>query len=371
MDVIYLGRYNTTEILTGPEKVAKRIFENYSAKNKSLFVEYFFDGTKHGIFKKLFGKERVHSVNHSDIYRMGLIPIFFSLLKIKPKIIHIITFERFAIISFFCKLFFNVKIIYLMHGLIIHENKYFIKNNFFYNFKDKIAEEIFVKYSDLLLIFSAKFKNLLKSYYNINGRKIKFVTNGADNRFKNIEKINNGEEKKILKIVFIGDIDRKEKGFDFLKESLEMLNKEVELYIVDKKKKNERIKFKNKLIKTYCLDIMATDDYVEFLKGKDIYISSSVYDTFPIACIECISAGIISVISKETGQSELIKDGINGFVFDWGDKKKLIEIIKELVENKPLRDRISKESRKISDELSWEKITEEYSNIYNSILLTG
>jgi len=68
MKIVYIGRYNESEILTGPEKVAKRIFHNMTKINSNcVFVEYFFDGAKYNIWKKLFGKEKIADANF-EIY---------------------------------------------------------------------------------------------------------------------------------------------------------------------------------------------------------------------------------------------------------------------------------------------------------------
>jgi glycosyltransferase involved in cell wall biosynthesis len=367
IEVIFLGKYEVNEILPGPEKVAKRIYENYTKHHKSLFIEYFFDGKKYGVFKKLFGKEIVENVNGSDVYRMGIIPLFVTILKLKPKIIHILTFERFALISFLCKMFFNVKIVFNMHGLIIHENKYFRKINPFYNFKDKIAEEIFVKYSDLLLILSNNFQTLLSFYYISNKRKIKYIRNGVDREYYlgSAKKVFN--KNNIIKIVFIADIKRKEKGVSFLKESLEMIENKMELYIIDKK--DNIISLENDLVKVFYFDKMSSDELANFLADKDVFISTSYYEPFSISSVECMSAGVIPVLTKETGASELIRDGVNGYVYDFGDTKKLKEIILKLSSDDVLKNRISKEAVKIYVDLKWERITEDYEKIYKNILL--
>jgi glycosyltransferase involved in cell wall biosynthesis len=367
IEIIFLGRYCKNDILGGPQKVAKRIYENYTKQNKSLFIEYFFDGKEYGFLKKLLGKETVEKVNGSDVYRMGIVPLFVTLLKLRPKIIHIITFERFAVVSSICKMFFNVKIIINMHGLIIHENRYFRKINFFYYYKDKIAEEIFVKYSDLLLILSLRFKVLLNSYYRLSERKIKYIKNGVDPEYYLGNAKKEFKKNNIIKIVFIADIKRKEKGFLFLKNSLEMIENNIELYVIDKK--DNVISFKNNFVKVICFNKMSSGELANFLADKDIFISASYYEPFSISTVECISAGLIPVLTKETGASELIKDGVNGFLYDWGDKKKLNDIIIKLNNDEILRNRVSNEAVKIYNELKWEKIIKEYTKIYKNILL--
>ncbi|MBK6915083.1 MAG: hypothetical protein IPH11_15985 [Ignavibacteriales bacterium] len=51
MKILFLGRYEQSEILNGPEKVAKRIFTGLQDKTESVFIEYFFDGSKYSIWK--------------------------------------------------------------------------------------------------------------------------------------------------------------------------------------------------------------------------------------------------------------------------------------------------------------------------------
>ncbi|MFA5404144.1 MAG: glycosyltransferase family 4 protein [Ignavibacteria bacterium] len=365
MDILYIGRYYKDEILTGPEKVAKRIFDCLSKSGKLVFIEYFFDGKEYGIFKKLFGKEIVDNVNGCDIFRLGIVTMFFKLFKSKPKIIHIITFERFAFVSYFCKIFFRTKIIYSPHGLIVYENKNFRHQNWFCNFKDKTAENVFFKYSNIILVLSENFKRLLCKDYKINESKIRYVRNGIDSEYNQVKEKKIFYKDNILKIVFIADINRKEKGFLFLVKSLELTENKIELYVIDKKE--NIITFKNDLIKVFCFDKMPSYELADFLKDKDVYISTSYYEPFSITSVECMASGVITVLTKETGASELIKDGINGFVYDYGDSNKLINIINTLVDNFELKKNISKEAVKIYEDLNWEKISYEYLNIYKSI----
>lgn len=367
MDLVYLGRYNQSEILTGPEKVAGRIFYNYTRKNKSVFLEYFFDGNEFGFFKKLFGKEKKCEVNRSTVLRLGLVSLFVQLIKLKPKIIHVISFERFALIAFLYRVFFKVKIIYNVHGVVAHENRYFCNISPFNNFKDCFAEDIFVKYSDLILLLSKNSKIILGKYYNVSKRKIKYITNGIDGEFKrSSNKINKNNNK--LKVVFISDVKRKEKGFDFLKDTLEEFDREIELHIIDKKETAKEINFKNKFIDCYSYDLMTPNEFVDFFADKDVFISSASYEPFGLTCVECMSAGLVPVLTSETGASGLITDELNGFVFEYGNSMQLIKILYRLIENPEMKNKISLEASKVFEQINWESVFKNYKNIYNRVL---
>jgi glycosyltransferase involved in cell wall biosynthesis len=366
MKILFIGRYCDDEILGGSEKVANRIFNIISTIYDCYFIEYFFDGKYYGYFKKFFGKEIV-SDNKKKILRLGLFRILITIFKIHPNIIHIITFERFAIIVFLLKIFTRVKIIYNIHGLIKYENNNFRKVGQFENFKDKITEFIFLKLSNVLLFLSEDIVGFTKQFYKINKKKVYIIANGIDIGFHNAYLKRKYENNKILSIVFISDINRKEKGFDFLIDILENINFNLNLYIVGNNSTLDKKIIENDNVRIYSRDLMTPVKLSEFLQDKDIYISSSIYEPFSISAMESMATGIIPLLTKETGSSRFIEQGKNGFVFKYGDKKSFLETINLIKNNFELKKNIMSGSRHIYDELSWEKISQMYVNIYKSI----
>ena len=78
--VVFIGRFNKSEILSGPEKFAKRIAQKHSQINETQFIEYFFDGNIYGIKDKLFGKE-TDKYGNIEIIKLGILRLFFELFK--------------------------------------------------------------------------------------------------------------------------------------------------------------------------------------------------------------------------------------------------------------------------------------------------
>ncbi|MCE9499793.1 MAG: hypothetical protein K8R21_04745, partial [Leptospira sp.] len=76
MKIVLIGTYNPSEILTGPEKFAKRIFHEMERKSVDVtFVTYYQDGRRYSLWKKLFGKETVPNNGNGRIFRMGILPL--------------------------------------------------------------------------------------------------------------------------------------------------------------------------------------------------------------------------------------------------------------------------------------------------------
>ncbi|HMS64850.1 MAG TPA: glycosyltransferase family 4 protein [Ignavibacteria bacterium] len=362
MKVLFAGRYNESENLSGPEKVAKRIFQQFTSEENSVFAEYFFDGRKYSLFKKLFGSEEVLKINDSEVCRFGIFKMLISLFKLKPEVIHIINYERFAVVCFLYKIFSNVRIIYNVHGIISFENKNLNDAGKLYELKDKICETIYLKYSDKLIFLSERSLALCNNYTTINNDKVEFIPNGIDEAFHDC-----GENKLInfnepLSIVFAGDESRKEKGFEFFIRSLSETEIKLNVYLIGRY--NHPFSLKNDNFNFYVIDRMDTKKFALFLKNKDVFISASSYEQFSITATEAMAAGLIPIVTAETGMSSYIKNSINGFIINYGDSVKLNDCLVKINSERNLLLNVSGNARKIFSELSWDIVFKRYRTIY-------
>lgn len=362
--VVFIGKYDKGEILAGNIKVAKRIFYYYTKKNKSLYIEYFFDGKRHSYFKKLFGSEVVDEVNGSKVLKLGIIKMLIILFKLKPVIVHVVIAERFCAFAYIYRLLKDVKFYFIVHGLHIYEDDKLRNPPKFFKFKNKIAEKIFLKYSDIIFILSKRFQKFLNEYYKIDQSKIKIIPNGIDKTFCFYSQKRADKSENKLNVVFGSDINRIAKGFSFLIDSLKEINYSIDLFILSKKHpliNNYKI---NSSIKLFFIDRMPTDYLANFFTDKDVFISSSFYEPFNTTAVEAMAVGTVPILSNETGASEYINNGINGFTFDYGDKEKLRSILLYLFENQNVLKEISLKAKEIYKLLSWDKVINVYNKYY-------
>ena len=362
MKILFLGRYNESSLLTGPEKVAKRIFSKCSHDFDTVFITYFFDGNRYGLITKLFGKEEIKETGNRKIYRLGIFRIMSYILKFSPDIIHIINFERFAKISFFHKRFPKTKIIYNVHGIAAFENEVNPAATTKLKMKDLKSEIKYFKDSDRLIFLSERSVETAEKYFEFDRSKIEIIPNGIDIIFNQI-----GNEKKvnissILKLVFAGDADKKEKGFDFLVSSLEKIEFPLEVFVIGNNYGfNEDIRGN---IRINIIEKMDTESFANFLSDKDIFISASSYEQFSLTSVEAMAAGLVTIVTEETGMSTYIENNLNGFVFKYGDSDELSAILKRINSDRVIIERISKEAVKIYSVLSWELVYMKYKKLY-------
>jgi len=356
--IVFLGKYNSSDYLTGPEKVAKSIFKEVCKYNHDTsFVEYYFDGKKHSLLKKIFGNEVIKDGN-LIIFRKGLIPILVYLIAYKPEIIHCITFERFQIVAFVYRLISKCRIIYNVHGIIAYENTILKKNvKPFYKLKDKFLERCFYKYSAKILFLSHKSIELAKMYYKFDESKIIIIANGFDKDILEIKHAAHNPNE-ILNAVFVGDKERPEKGFDFLFAGLEKIKIPMKLYIIGNYKDNSLVDNKN--IQIEYLEKMTNRNYKDFLQDKDIFISASFYEPFSISVLEAIAVGLVPVITKETGISEYLENGLNGFIFNYSDYELFVEIFEKINNDREYLVKVSNAAKEFASNMTWPEIVSKY-----------
>ena len=362
MKVLFTGRYNESEILSGPEKVSKRIFHEYIKSNPSVFAEYFFDGREYSFIKKIYGSYVIAKFGESKVLRLGLVKLFRLLFTHKPSTIHIISYERFSLICFLYKFFAKVNIVYTVHGIISYENEKLKNSGSFHYYKDRFCEYVFLNYSDKLIFLSDTSLLNAGKYYKIDNSRIKIIPNGIDEVFFHTGIIKKNNYSENLKIVFIGEIERKEKGFDFMIDALNKTGINIELFVLGLNNSFDINNFNN--ISLTFANKKNTEEFAQFLLDKDIYISSSYYEQFSISAVECMSAGLVPLVTKETGMSSFIDNVTNGFTFNYNDYKELADKILLLNSDREKLNLLSSGAKKIFNSLSWKNIFDQYKDVY-------
>ncbi len=364
MKIVIAGVYNSSEILSGPQKFANRLFNQLCLLNdEAVFIQYFFKWiNRSNIFLRWFGKELVKK--KPRIIRLGHLRIFLFLIKYQPEIINIVTPERFLIPLFFYKFFLRAKIVVNVHSILRDEIPLTLnKNNKLSRFKDYLYEWLVFRFSDCLVFLSGRQIELAKKYYSLRNKRVEILPNGIDKDFvkNNLFPDRNNE----LRMVFYNGINSNEHLDRGLNNLLNILNEikdiDIKLSVIGYEKNNIKTSynFSVKYIKP-----MKKSDLLNFLSDKHIFIKSLSFDSFSIMAAECMAFGLIVVISENVGISSYIKNGINGFVYKNYDELKLIL---SGIKRRNDCENISVHASKIINELSWENVCNQYIKFYGNI----
>lgn len=111
-------------------------------------------------------------------------------------------------------------------------------------------------------------------------------------------------------------------------------------------------------------------DIYNKIKDAKVFVLSSIYEGYPNALIEAMALGIPVVSTNcDFGPSEIIKNGINGFLVEVGDYQGLANKILTILENEKLSNEFSGNSYKIRQLLSIDEITNKWESYIMSVII--
>jgi glycosyltransferase involved in cell wall biosynthesis len=99
---------------------------------------------------------------------------------------------------------------------------------------------------------------------------------------------------------------------------------------------------------------------------SEIYASCDIFtfpsakiETFGLVALEAMAAGLATVSSRVGGVPELVEQGQNGFMFDPGDTRQMIEYVRLLVEDSAKRRAMGQAAHETARQLSWEAVMDD------------
>jgi len=285
--------------------------------------------------------------------KKGLVPIsFLTLLKLIPKISYlkkfdILWFQHIIYVLPALLMFKRPKIVLIVHG----RKACNIIPYYYYPFKlflVSFTEKIVIKRCSKIIVLNNDDLNFYqKNFPKIKDRFVLVPTFYNDRIFK----LSNKEEaKKRLKLtnqkifIYTGRLVRS-KGLEFcLKIFTAYLraNKAAVFLIIgsgDQKKplENEakRMKIANKV---KFIDHLENRNLAIYYQAADVFLLSSAGEGLPISCLEAMACGTPILAKCAVGINELVKNCINGYIFDQNKENinKIVAKAEKIFSNKKI-----------------------------------
>jgi len=113
------------------------------------------------------------------------------------------------------------------------------------------------------------------------------------------------------------------------------------------------------------------DDIEDILHAMDLFVFPSfLKEGLPLVLIEASSAGLPLIATDTGGNSEVIKDGVNGFIVPPKDTERIIEKIRYLYKKPAERERMGLNARNIWDEkFRQERMLQKVRSVYEDEIL--
>jgi glycosyltransferase involved in cell wall biosynthesis len=109
------------------------------------------------------------------------------------------------------------------------------------------------------------------------------------------------------------------------------------------------------------------DELIKSLNDADIGIAPSSYEGFGFPLVEMIATGLPVIVSDKASLPELA--GKAGLIFDSEDSSDLKKKMKELIENKILRNKLTENSKLRRDDFfGWDEYAKKLEDLYEEII---
>ncbi len=101
--------------------------------------------------------------------------------------------------------------------------------------------------------------------------------------------------------------------------------------------------------------------------GSDLYVLPTRYEGFGIPLLEAMSAGCAVISSKIPVIDEIIKNGVNGLLFEYDNPQSLAQSIIHALENPLLRHKLAENGRREVEKYYTPKIVEQLEVVYREV----
>lgn len=182
------------------------------------------------------------------------------------------------------------------------------------------------------------------------------------------------EEGQSLNIGYLGRIEPN-KGMTELLSACQTLKKEAisfKLFIAGKEQIQDEYlpHFDQWLGKNFQYSgLVSGQSKFDFLRNLDVFVLPSYFEGLPISLLECMSYGIVPIVTPVGSIPEVIKNGENGLFIKIKDPDSIVNAVKSLLSNKKLVMSLGTKAREtVFRDFSPESFVEKLNAIYANIV---
>jgi len=185
----------------------------------------------------------------------------------------------------------------------------------------------------------------------------------------NLNHLPQDEDRRFKKqIIFVGRIS-KEKGIKTILDLSKKLSNDIDLLVVGSGPESEKIK---KLSETrnnvHYLGYQTHENSIKLIRGSDMLIQPSLHEGISTTILESMACKIPVITTNIGGNKELIKHKKTGILIKPNDSEELLSSIDILFLDTKLKEKIIYESFILVQNYDWQKIGQQYLNLYNLVL---
>lgn len=291
-----------------------------------------------------------------------------TLDQFAPDVIHIATPSPLGFFALNYANRRNIPVLSIYHTHFISYIKYYLKKlPFLINISEGVVAQTYRKFynnCDIAYIPTKQIKNELKSC-GVIGDNFKIWQRGIDTNLFTPKKkdvslvrsITNNDYPTILfasRLVWEKNIETLFEIYDRLK----LLGMKVNFLVAGNGVGEKEAR--NRMTDAYFLGFLSHEELAKIYASSDIFLFTSVSETYGNVVAEAMASGCIPVIARGGGSQALVEDGVSGFLCEPYNADDYIKKIIYLLNDKYMCNDMRKAGLKYTSTLCWDNLADEY-----------
>lgn len=113
-----------------------------------------------------------------------------------------------------------------------------------------------------------------------------------------------------------------------------------------------------------------TDHVERYLQAADLYVLPSEYEGFSLSIGEALACALPPVVTSVGAAPELIRDGVNGFLFPPKDRHALIQAISAALEQRARWPKVRSRARETAERFGLQQVVSQYQALFGTLAST-
>ncbi|WP_082211692.1 glycosyltransferase family 4 protein [Parabacteroides timonensis] len=175
-------------------------------------------------------------------------------------------------------------------------------------------------------------------------------------------------------VIAVGRLDN-QKGFDRLIDLWDLVKKDnpdwsLRIFGTGEDKEKLELQIQNKGLQNQIKIFPPEKNIAQRYLESSIFVMTSRFEGFPMVLLEAMSFGLPSVsYSFKCGPKDAIKDGINGFLVEEGDKVAFAEKINILMKDQALRKQMGNKAHEATQKYTYKIIMQKWIDLFQNVLI--
>lgn len=111
---------------------------------------------------------------------------------------------------------------------------------------------------------------------------------------------------------------------------------------------------------------ISREEIPNFYAQAHVFVLPSYNEGMSVATLEAMACGLPVIVSRTPGTEELVREGENGFTFEWGDIELLTQLLLKLDSDRALARQMALESRVLAKKFSWDSSAKKFDLLFFS-----